>query len=342
MKILFISEHSHHSIGGIANHITNIGKILEIQGHEIIYVNAENLHGKQLFRKKLIAPAVIKAKLKSVSPDVIHVHGFSSFFINLCLSVAKKTLPNSKLVYTPHYHPFTYHTHPLLAALFFHAFLKKNLKQIDNLIALTQTEQAFFEQYVDRDIIKIIPNGINIHVDIKAKNKPKNNNLLFVGRDDHNKHLDFVLAQRDYFIEHQISCDIVTNTDNVSDDVFTFYKNLSQLQLKELYKKSTLIVIPSKYEAFSIVALEAISCGTPVLISDRVQIKSYFDDNGIFNKVFRYDDKMDFMKKMEMILNMDSIQYEELSKKNIQLAKTFDWSFIVEKNVSVYNGKEFK
>lgn len=337
MTILFISEHSHIGIGGIANHINNIGKILEIQGHDIVYVNAENLHGKHLFRKKLISPTVIKAKLKSVSPDVIHVHGFSSFFVRQCLSLSKEILPNATLVYTPHYHPFRYHTRPLLATLFFHVLLKSNLKHLDTLIALTESEKDFFAPYMFADKITVIPNGITGRDFSIDKKKPTQKRLLFIGRDDHNKRLDFILAQRDYFAQHQIYCDIVTDRDNVSDDVFTFHKNLAHLQLNELYRNSMIMVIPSKYEAFSIVALEAMSFGLPVLLSDRVQIKSYLNDNEAFNMIFQYDNQNSFLEKLEKILNLSSVRYENYAAANIAFSKRFTWDAIVERIFKMYS-----
>jgi len=336
MIILFISEHSHTEIGGIANHIYNVGKTLEKQGIKIVYLNAQELSDISIFNKKIVFKRTLRKYFESILPDVVHIHGFSSFFVNVCLSVSKKILPNAKLVYTPHYHPFSYHTHPLLATLFFHAFLKKSLENIDALIALTQTEQAFFEQYINVDKIQIIPNGINIPLSVKVKKKPKKNNLLFIGRDDHNKRLDFLLNQKDIFRERAIHCNIVTDQKKLSDEVFSYYSNLSESQLEDLYRNCAVLVIPSKYEAFSIVALEAMAWGTPILISDRVQIKSYLLDKGKFNKIFRYDDASDFIEKLESILNLSAEAYQQLAKKNIEFTKSFDWGLVVKKLLLIY------
>ena len=336
MKILFISENPHTQIGGIENHITHIGKSLQARGHSVAYLSAKALASRTVMNKQVVPTKTIKKHLNSVASDVIHVHGFSSFFVYQCLSIAKKTVPNAKLVYTPHYHPFQYHNHPFLAAAFFHAFLKKSLKNVDSLIALTDTEKSFFAQYVDAHKIHIVPNGIQINNHMLEKAKPLKDTLLFVGRDDHNKRLDFIEMQREFFKEKGIRCHIVTDKEKDDDEVFIYHKNISDLQLQALYEKCTLLSVPSKYEAFSIVALEAMSYGTPILISDRVQIKSYIVDGSECNQVFRYDDSRDFQNKLGKILKKDKVSYKHCSQNNILFAQKFSWQEIAKKVETLY------
>jgi glycosyltransferase involved in cell wall biosynthesis len=336
MKVLFLSENPATQIGGIENHIRHIGKILEEGMHSVNYFSAKELATRTVVNKQIVSMKVIKKNIVSIMPDVIHVHGFSSFFVYQCLSVIKRILPNAKLIYTPHYHPFQYHNHPLFATAFFHIFLKRSFKHIDTLVVLTQNEKDFFGKYFDESKIKIIPNGITSRFALDIKERSNENSILFVGREDHNKRLDFLESQRAYFEYSQIKCHIVTNEKKVSNEIFTYYTDLSSTQLRKLYKKCTLLVVPSKYEAFSLVALEAMSYGMPVLISDRVQIKSYFSANSAFNKVFKYDDTADFIVKLESILNISNETYQQLSKKNIEFTQSFDWGIIAKKLLVIY------
>ncbi len=337
MKVLFLSENPHTHIGGIENHITYIGKILEEKkGYSVAYLSAKELASRTIIDKQMVPMKKIKKNIISIAPDVIHVHGFSSFFVYQCLSVVKKTVPNVKLVYTPHYHPFQYHNRPLLAAAFFHVFLKRSLKNIDILIALTEAEKDFFAQYVEEHKIHIVPNGIDSNHHMTEKEKPSSPSLLFIGRDDHNKRLDFIEMQREFFKEKGIKCHIVTDKEKNFDEVFVYYKNLSDSQLQALYEKCTLLSVPSKYEAFSIVALEAMSYGMPILISDRVQIKSYIVDGGECNQVFRYDDSRDFQNKLGKILKKDKVSYKHCSQNNILFAQKFSWQEIAKKVETLY------
>ena len=336
MKILFISEHVHTNIGGIENDIRHIGEALKMQGMEVDYMNAKEFTGVSVFDKNIVLKKEIKKRILESGPDVIHIFGFSSFFLYQCLVLSKKILPSTQLIYTPCYHPFSHHKHPSLAFLFFHLFLKKGFKHVDALIALSFKEKEFFTPFIDTKKIHIIPNGLDVISAIRQKEKPEKSRVLFVGRDDHNKRLDFLLTQEEYFRGRGVCVDIVTNHKADSNDVFIFHTKLSQSELNALYQKSSVLVVPSKYESFSIVALEAMAYGTPILISDHVQIKSYLDDNGTFNKVFTYDNKLDFIKKLETVLNIDPEIYQQFSKNNIKFTKSFDWHIIVERLLLIY------
>ena len=342
MKILFISEHSHTEIGGIAQHIRSIGNVLREEDHVVEYLNAKELSRYQVFDKQLISKKIIKQRILTIAPDIVHVHGFSSFLVYQCLMLTKRVLPDVTLIYTPHYHPFEFHSKPLLAFLFFHVFLKKSLVYVDCLIALTEGEKDFFTPFLSERQIKILPNGIQNHMGLIEKKKPIQHSILFIGRDDDNKRMDFLESQREYFESQAIKCYMVTNKPKVSDKNFTYYSSLKMDQLEKLYQECSVLVVPSKYEAFSLVALEAMSYGMPILISDHVQIKYYLDRGERFNQVFNYNDKIDFIDKLETVLGLSPDVYRQFAKKNIGFTKLFSWDAIVTKLLCIYRELEKK
>ena len=69
------------------------------------------------------------------------------------------------------------------------------------------------------------------------------------------------------------------------------------------------MVIPSRYEAFSYVALEALERGTPVLMSERVRIYDHIEGlNGV--ERFRFGNMDDFVSKIQTTINGDvNIKY---------------------------------
>ena len=104
-----------------------------------------------------------------------------------------------------------------------------------------------------------------------------------------------------------------------------------------LYKEASLLVVPSRYEAFSYVALEALQSNTPVVMSDRVRIADHL--NGIKGyTIFHYQDYKGFeqavnetigtsvdVKKISQIFSPDVIkemyisEYKRLLKTNPNL-----------------------
>jgi len=329
MKILFITEHPIKTKGGIQKHVSKIGFYLSDK-YEIRYLSAAEVSQNEIFGKKLIfSIASIVQKIKAIKPNIIHVHGFSSFFVQKTL-VACASFPKIKVVYTPHYHPFEYHTRPWAAKFFFHLFLKPSLENVDKLIVLSESEKDFFSKWIHEDKICKIPNGIE-EVDNKFyKSKPVTNTLLFIGRNDSNKRLDFLLGLKNCFREKKVFCKIVTDKAPFpSNDVFTFYENVSDAVIQMLYEESTIVVVPSRYEAFSIVALEAMAKGLGLLLSDRVRFAEYLEPQ-MMAKIFAYNDKSDFCKNLDRLLTIDSKAYAEYSRRHIEYAKKFIWKKITE------------
>ncbi len=107
----------------------------------------------------------------------------------------------------------------------------------------------------------------------------------------------------------------------------TSHFNIPFEELCSLYAKASLLVVPSRYEAFSYAALEALSYGTPVLLSDRVRIADYLTNiNGI--SIFKYQNFKEFVDKVhegvKMVVTSDDVK------------KVFDETIIKEKYKQVF------
>ena len=159
-------------------------------------------------------------------------------------------------------------------------------------IAVTRSELADFERYgVDPKNIVVIPNGINRHdfpkVDVEIflskfglKNVPF---LLFMGRlnlikgpdilldafiqiaDDY-PDLNLVFAGPD---EGMLSSLMVTVERTGLLNRVHFLGYLAGDEKNAAYRAAKLLVVPSRQEAMSIVAIEAGICGLPVLMTDQ-------------------------------------------------------------------------
>jgi glycosyltransferase involved in cell wall biosynthesis len=339
MKILYLSEFPYTDLGGISTHIKAVSTQMKKVGDEVYFLSATDFDGFKLFDKKLVPIKTIYQKLKDINPNVIHIHGFSSFFVANALIASKKL--GSKIVYTPHYHPFNFHNRPNMAKAFFYFYLKSAISKADCIVVLSEEEKLFFKSHFQKSHIEVIPNGIVLNRDENfIKKVPAKKNLLFIGRDDTNKRLDFLESFKDYFEKNDIYCKVVSDVKKTSSKYFTYLTNLTDEELKRLYQDAYLVIIPSKYEAFSLVALESLSLGTPVLISDRVQIKSYFDRSLLeINGIFPYDDKEKFLIQLNRIISIDSSDYEIGAKRNIEFAYKFDWSEIARKLRECYQNR---
>jgi glycosyltransferase involved in cell wall biosynthesis len=328
IKVLFVANNNINNIGGIEQHITQLSLNLKNNNITVDYLFPKD----RLFINNKIPNYKSFAKLKD-NFDIIHFHGFSAVFVILLAFFAKKD-KNAKWVYTPHMHPFNKHRYPILAKLFFSTFTKIAIKKMDNIIAVSKAEKDFFLSLVNKNIICLIPNGIKkINQNPLAKEKRKH--LLFVGRYDDNK--------RPWIIEkiaHNFSTTnfifVINKTINSLQSNIVYKNNIKEDKLYELYNKAIATIIPSKYEAFSLVALESLAAGTPVIIAENVQIKEYFNENIITickeNKL-----KKDLIIAINNVINMDNKLFEKYSNEATYAAKDFLWSNVSNKVIDLYH-----
>ena len=222
-------------------------------------------------------------KMKQSDADIVHINGYTSF--NVFQSFLIASLLKKKIVYTPHWHPYTTLRRPLFGKISFMVFIRPFLKRVKAIITLNMDDTAYFASMGDK--VHRIPHWNRFHVSKELLSIPKQDNMiLFIGRfNAGNKGFDYLfhLPEGKYDI-HCVGRGTVAKRSDM-----TLHTGIPTEELMQLYAKASLVVIPSKYEAFSYVALEALSMNTPVLMSDRVRIADYVKDyRGV--DIFRYGD----------------------------------------------------
>ena len=80
--------------------------------------------------------------------------------------------------------------------------------------------------------------------------------------------------------------------------------------LTEVYSRSRIVIMPSVYESWGMVGVEALSCGIPVIASDIWGLKASLGEAGIFLNRNKVEDWIDMIKKLD-----DKKVYKEASKK---------------------------
>ena len=91
--------------------------------------------------------------------------------------------------------------------------------------------------------------------------------------------------------------------------------------LPDLYRGAACLAMPSLYEGFGLPALEAMACGTPVMISNSSSLPEVGGDAALY---FDPESVDEMSQTMERILP-DSTLRQELSRKGLEQAKRFSW-----------------
>ncbi len=101
-----------------------------------------------------------------------------------------------------------------------------------------------------------------------------------------------------------------------------FVGHISDNELITLYQKAKLFVFPSFYEGFGLPPLEAMSCGTPVIVSNVSSLPEVCGDAAYYVNPWALDD---ITRAMEEILGDEFLQ-KELIRRGLERVKLFDWA----------------
>jgi len=225
-------------------------------------------------------------------------------------------------------------------------------------IAVTSNELSHFEAYgIPQSEVIVIPNGVDeddfIETDdhqFRVHHKlPEAPILLFMGRLNAIKGPDLLL-QAFIRARHQLpsfhlvfvgpdggmlsQLKIAVLNEGISDRVH-FLGYLSGSDKAAAYRCARMLVVPSRQEAMSIVAIEAGICGTPVLITDQCG----FDEVLEIDRRWVVSATVSGLAEGLCVLLRDDhslTQVFEPWKKFV--AQRYSWEKIVSKYVDLYNG----
>lgn len=112
-----------------------------------------------------------------------------------------------------------------------------------------------------------------------------------------------------------------------------FLGNQKQKVVAKLYNIADVSVVPSRVEPFGLVALEALACGTPVIVSNAGGLPDFIND-----KVGSLFQMNDYRALAEKIIN--ALQNDEKKKKGDYAAeyalKNYSWERTVQELIKVY------
>lgn len=112
-------------------------------------------------------------------------------------------------------------------------------------------------------------------------------------------------------------------------------QGIDQEKLHFYYCAADLVAVPSYYESFCLVAVEAMASGAPVVASDVGGMKWTIED-GITGFKAEPGNHKDFANKMIRILKDNDLQKRLSENASIHAENNFSWSGIADKTISIY------
>lgn len=117
------------------------------------------------------------------------------------------------------------------------------------------------------------------------------------------------------------------------EDRVIFAGFVSDEDLAHLYNAAALLVFPSLEEGFGLPAVEAMSCGTPVVVSDRGSLPEIVASAGRLFDPTRPEAIRDALRA---VLGDDALR-AEMARRGLARAETFTWQHAAQKTLDVFH-----
>lgn len=258
----------------------------------------------------------IRDIVKTYKPDIIHLH---SSFAGLYGRIFPCDVP---IVYCPHGWSFTEESGAVKRKVY--GWIERALSQrTDAIIEISEREyQSALSYHIDPPIHRVVLNGVDNATKkpqpIPFKTDDRKINLAFIGRLDHKKGSDLLYQ---YFKNRKL--DHVTlsvigeasrsraNTFNDKTSAITFLGWVDADLMDSYIRQFDAIIVPSRFEAFGLVVLEAMRNGVPAIVARDTAMPEIVTHghNGLVFDIRDFEPEMD-----EILAGLDKIRLAEMGR----------------------------
>jgi glycosyltransferase involved in cell wall biosynthesis len=372
MRVMQMTQRFPPAIGGVEEHVYHLSLGLSRSGHQVEVLTTDLLRSTPFARMGsnskyypfpvtrsrvwklfeaphglgIVAPSMVRQAVKRRA-EIVHAHAYG-YFPTFAATLGS-ALDGCALVITPHSDA----GRPSWSkSLFDRVVPGLTLKKASRVIAVTQHEAVHLTALgVDSEKVEVIPNGVDIGEFARPPKMRDGDEPiigLFVGRIDSDQKGLHTLVRAVALLSTSLGLQIrlvgedwggteplrsLAQRLGVSDRL-TFVGKLSRAELVEEYAQAQFFVLPSIFEPFGIVLLEAMAAGLPVIASRVGGIPEIVEDGrtGLLVEPGNPGSLAEALRH----LCRDEVLRKSMGRRAREHVMPYDWELIVPRILSVY------
>lgn len=222
----------------------------------------------------------------------------------------QETLPNGVVVTTAHDElPFHFD------------IVRKMLNEIPYIVTLNPEESKLVSSKLDSDKEKVKLAGMGIDIPKVHKTDFGEQNVLYLGRISRGKGVANLIEWMTDFqdVKLNLAGKVESDLKLEENDQVKYHGFVSEEQKGKLIDNASVLINPSAHESLSIIVLEAMARGRPVIVNGNCSVLNHYALET--QTVFSFTSKEEFKELLRRVLSIDW----SANDKQSQLKETVDW-----------------
>ena len=362
MRIALVTEFYYPHLGGITEHVHNLAAHFRRWGHEVVIITSRVagdtveregveyvgrsrvVYGNGSFARFTSGLGVgsrIAEILRRERIDMVHVHGgLAPRLAMVAPRVASRLgIPSVATFHSWFPRSVTY--------WLFRPYFQREMDRLSARIAVSEPVVRAFSRYFEAPW-EIIPNGVDVSDFHPNGRRPMERTgqptLLFLGRLDPRNGLDTILGAMPAVLERHPGAELVVVGDG---PLRSHYERKAERlgravrfvgkvleERTTYYAHSDIYVCPTERASFGITLLEAMACGTPMLVSDIIGFRELVD-GGAEAGLVPPGDPAAWARSVSDLLD-EPLRRARMGLAGREKAMRFSWDRIAERVFALY------
>lgn len=359
MKIVQAVHSFPPQIGGLERHVYELCRQLHECGEEVVVHTAGCGHGaaepfrverhwglRFPFFSSVVWIPFLTLRLMLEDADIYASHGYGSL-TPFCTAIAA-FVRRKPFVFTVHGYPKLGGAGRIAQWIYSNTLARVILWVASGIIVVSGEAETYIASQADKRKIAYVPNGVDTSA-FRCPPFKEEGYVSYIGRLDKDKRVEMLIGAAARMEKRQKLL-IAGNDEGAGDGLVELarsrgvdaeFTQAEPVEAPRIYCRSKAVVLPSRYEGFSLVWLEAISCARPMFSSPVGQAPE------LFREVYgEHAEKFLFKNEAELAVRLDYfashmgefVPIVEAAREAVK--REYSWGNVAKKTLEVYRRAE--